>query len=410
MGTSTIAAPAAGLASAGGAVLDAADAATVAMRRARAAQLDRVHEVVESGRWHVHGYRSPHAWLTTTTGEAPGACGVTLQLAERIQQMPIVKQHFARGSMAESALRLLTDAWHVEIAAAFARDEAMLTGWATRLPHRDFKLVLGAWVMHADPDRAERSALEQYESRKLHVSELMDGMGRLDGLLDAEGTKLVREALTILSRRCAGDERTAEQRRADALVAMATQALATHADTAPRKPGGKRNRVKLLATIAYHDLVEGTRGGIVDTSTGPTVLSAEAIRRLACDSAVHRLVTGPGDTIVNYGRQARTVSDTQFDLLVARDHGCRILGCPVGPDGCDAHHTVHWANNGNTDLDDLALVCWGHHHLLHEQHWKLEPLGAGHFQLTDPTGQVHPLRPPMIGLALPAPETPPFGR
>ena len=68
---------------------------------------------------------------------------------------------------------------------------------------------------------------------------------------------------------------------------------------------------------------------------------------------------------------------------------------PTGPD------------DGPTDLD---LLCWYHHHWLHEQHWKLEPLGAGHFQLTDPTGQVHPLRPPMIGLALPAPETPPFGR
>ncbi len=95
------------------------------------------------------------------------------------------------------------------------------------------------------------------------------------------------------------------------------------------------------------------------------------------------------------------MSDAQFDLLVARDHGCRILGCPVGPDGCDAHHTIHWADDGKTDLDLLALVCWYHHHWLHEQHWKLEPLGAGHFQLTDPTGQVHPLRPPMIGLALP---------
>ena len=108
--------------------LEVADAATVAMRRARAAQLQRVHEAVESGRWHIHGFRSPHAWLATTTGEAPGACSVTLQLAERIQHMPIAKDRFTRGVMAESALRLLADTWQPDLADVFARDEQMLVG------------------------------------------------------------------------------------------------------------------------------------------------------------------------------------------------------------------------------------------------------------------------------------------
>ena len=84
-------------------LLDDADAATVALRRLRAVQLDSVHSVVESGRWQIHGFRSPHAWLTTTTGEAPGHCRTTLFLAERIQHMPITKDRFANGVLAESA-------------------------------------------------------------------------------------------------------------------------------------------------------------------------------------------------------------------------------------------------------------------------------------------------------------------
>ncbi len=380
-------------------VLDSADAATVTLRRARAAQLDRVHEAVESGRWYVHGFRSPQAWLAATTGEASGACSLTLQLAERIQHMPIVKDRFTRGILSESALRLLADTWRADLADVFARDEQLLVGWALNLTHRDFKMVLNTWRLHADPDGSAKSAREQFESRQLHLSELLDGMGRLDGLLDPEGMKLVHEAIRILSTRTDDDQRSPEQRRADALVAMATQVLAHLEPT----PGVKRNRPKLIATINVTDLIAGTLGGILDTNTGPITLGADAIRRIACDAGIHRLIVGADGVIIDYGRQTRSVSDAQFDLLTIRDHGCRIPGCPIPPGGCDAHHSIHWADDGNTDLDDLVLLCWYHHHLLHEQHWSLEPSGAGHFVLRDTDGNTRPIRPPMIGLALPQP-------
>ena len=40
-------------------------------------------------------------------------------------------------------------------------------------------------------------------------------------------------------------------------------------------------------------------------------------------------------------------------------------------------------------------------HLVHEQHWSIEPLGAGHFLLIDPDGGEHEMRPPMVAAALP---------
>ena len=39
--------------------------------------------------------------------------------------------------------------------------------------------------------------------------------------------------------------------------------------------------------------------------------------------------------------------------------------------------------------------------MLHEQHWRIQPLGAGHFILIDPDGKTLEMRPPMVGLALP---------
>lgn len=63
---------------------------------------------------------------------------------------------------------------------------------------------------------------------------------------------------------------------------------------------------------------------------------------------------------------------------------------------CDAHHAIHWADGGDTAPDNLVLLCWYHHHVLHEQHWRLEPLGAGHFELSDHRGEYRRFSPPRL--------------
>jgi hypothetical protein len=181
-------------------------------------------------------------------------------------------------------------------------------------------------------------------------------MGQLDGLLDPEGFKLVQEAIRDLSAKCADDDRRIEQRRADALVTLARFYL--------------------------------TNGHPTDATTRPDTQPATQPGR------------SPG-TVLDFGRQTRTISDPLFEVLAARDHGCRIKECPVPSGGCDAHHADHWADNGATEPDNLPLLCWFHHHLVHEQHWSIKPLGGGHFILIDPDGGEHEMRPPMIAGTLP---------
>ncbi len=278
----------------------------------------------------------------------------------------------------------------------------MLVDWALRLCHRDFKLVLERWRLIADIGRNDRTAQERFDSRRLHVSELLDGMGRLDGLLDPEGLLLVREAINALARRAGADDlRRPEQRRADALVTMARIAIASSARDGdlPEQPGGRRNQPTVIATIAWDGLAAGTGAGTIDTTTGTAVVTTDAIRRLCCDAGIHRPVQAGDGTTLDFGRRTRAVSDSLWKQLVIRDHGCRFGDCPTGPAGCDAHHTIHWADDGNTEPDSLVLACWYHHHWLHEQHWSIGPLGAGHFFLRDPDGIKHQMRPPMIGYA-----------
>jgi len=203
---------------------DAAES-TRLVRQARAVQLDEVAVAVDAGAFYSLGFRSPTDWLTTTTREGVGQCKITLHLADRIRHMPTVRAAFGAGDLAESAVRLLADAWCVDIAEVFARHEDMLCRWATTLSHKDFRFVLDTWRLHADPDRADKTTEERYDQRSLHMSAMLDGMGRIDATLGPEGFALVREAVRALSQPSDDDTRTAAQRRADGMVTLARIAL-----------------------------------------------------------------------------------------------------------------------------------------------------------------------------------------
>lgn len=154
--------------------------ATLSRRRARSAEFAEVAAVVESADFRRMGYRSATDWLAATTRESFGHCKTTLGIAVRLGDMPIVSAAFADGLIAETALRTQTEAWHLDVADVFARDEQMLTGWACTLGQKDLRLVVDTWRMHADPNREERTAEERFDSRSLHPSSLLDGLGRID--------------------------------------------------------------------------------------------------------------------------------------------------------------------------------------------------------------------------------------
>ena len=93
---------------------------------------------------------------------------------------------------------------------------------------------------------------------------------------------------------------------------------------------------------------------VLDEAGGIHV-SAETARRLACDAAKVEMQHGPGGEILDVGRRTRTISPALRRALAARDGQCRFPGCQNRR--CDSHHIVHWADGGETALDNLVLLC-----------------------------------------------------
>jgi len=87
---------------------------------------------------------------------------------------------------------------------------------------------------------------------------------------------------------------------------------------------------------------------------------------LACDARLIPAVLGTDGAILDLGRAARLASPDQVRYLRLRDGCCTFPGCERPPSWCEAHHLREWTEDlGETNVDNLALLCTRHHTDVH---------------------------------------------
>jgi HNH endonuclease len=75
-----------------------------------------------------------------------------------------------------------------------------------------------------------------------------------------------------------------------------------------------------------------------------------------------------------------------------RDRGCAFPGC-TQVHHTDAHHIRHWADGGQTDIDNLVQLCRHHHRLLHEGGFRVRTTTSGGLMFVTPEGTTIPQAP-----------------
>jgi hypothetical protein len=176
------------------------------------------------------------------------------------------------------------------------------------------------------------------------------------------------------------------QRRADALERVARAYLAGPETT---DSAGDRYLVNIHTDIETLQADgDGAEANIDDRSHVPAATS----RRLACDaSLLHWLETAEGEPL-SVGRKTRSIPPAIRRALQRRDGGCRFPGC-TATRFVDAHHIVHWADGGETKMENLILLCRRHHRLVHEGGFGLEAGPDGVFRFSRPDGSPVPNAP-----------------
>ncbi|WP_406830278.1 DUF222 domain-containing protein [Pedococcus sp. KACC 23699] len=186
-------------------------------------------------------------------------------------------------------------------------------------------------------------------------------------VLDMEGKAVLEAALGPLSapKPVEGerDLRGSDQRRGEALVSLVKRAVEAGQAVGPNA------KTQLVVTMDWESLASGVRGAGVTlggSDTG-TMLAPETVRRLACNASVLPVVLGSAGEVLDQGRAVRFFTTAQTRRLWLRDGGCTYPGCSMPPHWADAHHLVHWADFGRSDLDNAALLCERHHTIVHQR-------------------------------------------
>ncbi len=337
-------------------------------------------------------------WLAWRCGVSTREAREYVRVAEALRELPAIRAAFGRGELTLTKVRALTRA-------ATPASEQRLLALAAALTASQLERALRAF--------RELSAEQAGASHELEY---------VDYFWDDDGTLVLRARLaaeegTVLVRALeAARERVRERQRAkdgaEGMAAMDADGFVPAAPgvVPPRAPrveallelaraslaaeqtgaGGDPERARLVVHVDAAALT-GDGPGRCDLDDGP-VLSVETARRLGCDAETVTSVERNG-LPVSVGRRRRTVPPALRRLLEARDDGCcRWPGCDRRRH-LDAHHRTHWADGGETALDNLLLLCWHHHRLVHEGGYTIEATPTGELRFRNRHGVLCPTVP-----------------
>src|SRR6266851_8291560 len=314
------------------------------------------------------GSISPIDWIRHNCRMGAGHAADRVNVGEQLASLPKSTQAMADGEIGFAHLSLIA---RTANAVATSKpdqpfDESLLLEAARE------SSVGRLWhfcqhVRHAaDPEGVAAEQADAVRFRRLNLNTYEDGSLGLDGWLDAVAGATVRSALEPLARLGGSeDDRTREQRQADALVELASHGL--DAGVLPRR-GGQRPHVQITTSL---ETLRGLSGSPAGEMEFTLPISAETVQRLACDSAITRVVLGSESVVIDVGRAKRVVAGTTRRAVDARDGHCQWPRCDRPPSWSAAHHVVHWTRGGTTNLSNLVLLCHRHHWLAHEGGWQL---------------------------------------
>ena len=365
-----------------------AAAAMLAAGRSKAiAEVDTRGAAVEVGASSTAG------WLGGHCGQRPGQARAAVALAQALTtRYPHTLEQLAAGQVSEDAARVIAGTLDqvpagVDAATVDAAEADLLAHARSHDPGRLARI--GGYLLYVlDPDGAKALAAEEarmFDRRQVHLHRTDRGWWRLRGRLDPEAGAELHAALDALaaptpSSVAGPDPRDAGQRRADALTRLVDLAL-----TAPGMPSTGGHRPMVLITIPHATLLARPGAGPATFEDG-TALSAEAARRIACDTQHLPIVLGGQSQPLDLGRARYTPTPTQrLAVLTRQQHTCGTPHCPNQPR--HIHHIRHWADGGPTNLDNLVALCGHCHRLTHRPNtpWTITPTPGGNPTYT-PTG------------------------
>ncbi len=350
--------------------------------RNEAVSAEAVRRFEKSGAWAADGALNMVAWLRTNGKLSGSAAMERISIGRQLEQLPETAQAFQRGDVGYQHVAIMArTAEHVGTAAVRQAESTLLAAAQAHDPGQ-FVGIAKEFEVQTDQAAVLAEANRAYSRRYFHLSEPANGLVRLDGQLDAEGGAVVKTALeALMPPPGKDDDRTAGQRRADALVELARRRLD---GSKLGSTGGQRPHLVITASV---ETLAGLPGAPAARMEGVGPVPVETAQRHGCDATVSWLL-GHAELENETSHAKRQIPPSTRRALVARDRDCVFNGCHRPAAWCDGHHVRWWTHGGETKLENLALICGRHHRMLHEEGWQIERTTLGRWVTKPPAHRV----------------------
>jgi len=312
-------------------------------------------------------------WLHDNFGLTFGAAREKVRTARALGTLPLIDAAFRDGELSYSKVRALTRA-------ATAENEEQLLTLCRGSDAEGVERVVRQVKQQACLDDVQALIRSRSLSTRWDETGALVVQGRLTPEQGEVFLKVLAKATEVLKKSCDTERDTLDANadadtywalRADALVQVMADSLI---DGNPSTPG---DRHQVHVHVSAETLADReTNKNHVPAET----LHPETIRRLACDGGLVTIIENAEGSPLSVGRKTRAIPPATRRALLSRDRHCQFPGC-TQDHYVEGHHVVHWANGGETRLDNLVLLCGRHHQAVHEFGYRIERTSEGKFEV-----------------------------
>lgn len=356
---------------------DWADPESIALLHRQLSRLDAfVTEATAAfdaaGNWVPEGARNATAWLTWRCRLPKAQARRVVRRGRALRHLLATNRAWASGDITGAQVDVIADLRCHSTEDALRRDEEMLADQAGTLRYESFVRAISYWKQRADPDGVEEDEQRCRDRRDVYLDSSFGGIWLGKITLDPISGSIVAGELGRLEREmfeadwaaaraslgrdptAADLSRTFGQRRADALVEMATRS-----QTAPSD--GRRPAPLFSILVGYETL----NGRICELAQG-TVLTPGSLLPWLDEAYLERVVFAP-DRRIEVSTTARLFSGATRRAIELRDRQCTHPSCDVPATSCQADHIIPFSAGGATSAENGRLLCGFHNRLRNQR-------------------------------------------
>ncbi|MYK74455.1 MAG: DUF222 domain-containing protein, partial [Acidimicrobiaceae bacterium] len=291
-----------------------------------------------------------------------------VKTAQVIEAVPAVRDAVESGRVSQANARRLAEAVEKTSAADVASDDELLAKAQSMRPEQ-FVREARRWTADHQDDGGVSEYRRMRARRCVRIWDGDDGMVHLRGEFDPVTGKRIASRLRAEARRLHDIDKkhTADSNRGKRLTF--DQCMADALDNLTNITCARQGSGRPLADICVVAQVDDATGELVAELPDGARLPKTVLEQLACNAKLTGVVYDRKGKPIWRTESRRTVTESQWQLLIAKWGGC--FHCGANPGICQGHHIEPASRGGPTNLDNLVPACWTCHHRIHHDGWQI---------------------------------------